>query len=201
MNKKLIFLILTTVMCAFIFCAAYVSNLQRGIAEKVVRLHIVAADDEICDQLAKLCVRDKILESFAPVLYDCQSPEVSITRINSLIPEIEACANAELLRLGKSDKVSAKTEICRFPTKVYGNITLPAGSYTALNIKIGAAEGRNWWCVMYPPLCITDSVVSVPDTTADYLKERLTDEEYRFITDDAVDIKIKLRLAEILFRK
>lgn len=202
MNKKLkIFIFITPILliCTFVLAAGYVSNLQLGIANNLIRLHIVAASDDISDQLAKLCVRDKILTEFSDILKSSGSREESAVKIQSILPKIEECANTELLKLGKTDKVFAKIEKSRFPTKKYGSVTLPAGDYTALNIKIGAADGRNWWCVMYPPLCITDRVVSVPDESMEYLKSKLTDEEYNFITDDNIEIKIKFRLAEILF--
>ncbi len=197
--KKFLTVIPILFIGAAFVAAGYVYNLQSGLAEKLLRLHIVAASDSVGDQLVKLCVRDKILAEFSDILGGCSTAEESAQQIEKHISEIEECANAELLRLGRTDRAAARIEKCRFPTKEYGTLTLPAGSYTALNIKIGAAEGRNWWCVMYPPLCITDRVVSVPDSSMEYLKENLTDEEYNLITDDNIEIKIKFRLAEILF--
>ena len=78
-------------------------------------------------------------------------------------------------------------------------VSLPRGEYNALNIKIGAAKGKNWWCVMYPPLCFVDGVASVPDETDELLKSQLTASEYELITEsDRPEIKIKFKIAELL---
>jgi stage II sporulation protein R len=85
-----------------------------------------------------------------------------------------------------------------FPTKKYGDISLPSGYYDALQIKIGNAEGKNWWCVLYPNLCFTDVTTSVlPEDSMEILKNTLTDEEYNVIIDNSENIKIKFKFIEI----
>ena len=85
-----------------------------------------------------------------------------------------------------------------FPTKIYGNISLPSGFYDALKIEIGEANGENWWCSLFPPLCFTDISSGVIDEESDEnLQNNLGDEEYSVITDDSNDYKIKFKILEL----
>ena len=201
MNKKIQFFkkTLPIIIIALVFMGvAYIVNLQTEVAENVLRLHIVAESNSISDQLIKLCVRDRVISEFSEVLKECRSAEDAAELAEEFLPEIERCARQELARFGKRE-VAAKVEKCRFPTKKYGSMTFPAGDYTALNIRIGDAEGRNWWCVMYPPLCLNDSCASMPEASAEKLKESLTEEGYELITKNTLDVKIKFKIAEIIF--
>ena len=164
-----------------------------------MRLHIIGADNSKAAQEIKINVRDRILCDFSEIFKNTDSRAAAVALAEKYNAEIENAANDELIRRGSSDRASVEVATCRFPTKSYGNITLPKGSYTALNIKIGEAAGKNWWCVMYPPLCISDKNVAFTDESRNKLQESLSDEEYKLITDNgSFDIKIKFRIAEIL---
>lgn len=181
------------------FTAGYVANLKSGISSSILRLHIVGASDSEYDQTLKLCVRDRILSDYSSDFAQCKSSADAENIAKSLLNEIESSAENELSARGCNTEVTAMVEECRFPTKSYGTITLPGGRYTALNIKIGSAEGQNWWCVMYPPLCITDKSIVMPESSMKALKESLSAEEYQLICENKQpDIKIKFRIAEIL---
>ena len=143
-----------------IFTSGYVANLKSGISSNILRLHIVGASDSDHDQTLKLCVRDRILSVYSSDFAECKSSADAECIAKSLLNKIECSAEDELMARGCNTEVTAVVEECRFPTKSYGSITLPGGRYTALNIKIGSAEGQNWWCVMYPPLCITNKSIA-----------------------------------------
>lgn len=177
----------------------YVLNLKSGIEDNVLRLHIVGASDSEYDQNIKLCVRDRILSEFSDDFSQCTSYAQSETLFYSKKAEIENAANDELLKHGCNYGATANLDKCRFPTKDYNGVRLPSGRYTAVNIRLGNAEGHNWWCVMYPPLCITENTLSLSDESREKLKSALTDDEYALICQSARnDVKIKFKIAEIL---
>ena len=126
----------------------------EDIRTEVLRLHIPANSDSEYDQDMKLMLRDFVLEKYGSELSDSGTVSAAIADAKALLPEIErACS--EFLAANGAD-YTAKAELCEmyFSTRVYENVTLPAGTYTALRITLGSGEGRNWWCVMFPPLCI-----------------------------------------------
>ena len=89
-----------------------------------------------------------------------------------------------------------------FPTKFYGNISLPAGEYDALRINIGEAKGQNWWCSLFPPLCFIDiSSGYLSDEDSKILEENLTDEEFMLISSSSPDVKLKFKILELLNKK
>ena len=182
-----------------VFTLSYVQNLKSNISDNLLRLHIVGASNSDYDQHLKICVRDKILADFSDEFIACTSAQDAADTAERLKHEIENSANNELARLGSFDTVTSTVEKCKFPTKTYGSLALPGGEYTALNIRIGDAEGKNWWCVMYPPLCVTDKTMVMSKASQEKLKSSLSEEEYRLICENArPDIKIKFKIAEIL---
>lgn len=192
---------LTLLLILIIFFLSYIINLKSNISDNVLRLHIVGASNSEYDQQIKLKVRDRIIEDFSDLFSNCTSKQDAAKTANALKSQIEASANDELLKNGYDSLAVSTVEQCKFPTKVYGGIALPGGEYTALNIKIGDAEGKNWWCVMYPPLCLSGSSVIASENSMQILKNSLSDEEYRLICENnAPDIKIKFKIAEMLGR-
>lgn len=126
----------------------------ESVQSEVLRLHIPANSDSEYDQSIKLKLRDMVLDEYGAQLA-CESDiQQAIAQTEALLPEIEESCNAFLSAEGAP--YGAKAELCNmhFNTRVYDNVTLPAGEYTALRITLGSGEGQNWWCVMFPPLCI-----------------------------------------------
>lgn len=126
----------------------------ESVQSEVLRLHIPANSDSEYDQSIKLQLRDMVLSEYGSQLA-CESDIThAIAQTKALLPEIEQSCNKFLTT--KSAPYGAKAELCEmhFNTRVYDNVTLPAGEYTALRITLGSGEGQNWWCVMFPPLCI-----------------------------------------------
>lgn len=146
-----------------------------GLRGSVLRLHILAESDSSYDQNLKLKVRDALLES--GVLEGSENLEQAEKTVREKLPEIIGIAESTLRKNGCGLPVSAEITDMDFDERVYGNITMPAGNYRALRIKIGSASGHNWWCVMYPPLCLPCAceVTDNPDTEAVFFSEKELD--------------------------
>ena len=141
---------------AFLMTGVWALNTQRDLADKVVRLHVLANSDTEEDQALKLLVRDAVLEQSA----DRAEAEI---RLRESLPELEAIAEETVRANGYDYAVTAELEDTAFPTKEYDGFSLPAGEYLALRILIGEGAGQNWWCVVFPPLC-TAASADVPET-------------------------------------
>ena len=126
----------------------------ESVREQVVRLHILANSDSAEDQALKLKVRDAILEASADWQEVAATPEEALALAEERLPQLQAVAEQTVTAEGYDYPVRA--EVCRmyFTTRQYDTVTLPAGQYDAVRVSIGEAEGQNWWCVMYPPLCV-----------------------------------------------
>lgn len=157
-------------------------SLQQGIAEKILRFHVLAASDTKEDQKLKLKVRDAVgvymEEELAGALNKSESEE--LVRLH--LGEIEAVAEQTIKEAGYDYPVTASLAYVEFPEKTYGAYVFPAGTYEALEVVIGEGKGHNWWCVMYPNLCFSGSVYEVVDEEAEErLREVLSTEEYEAV--------------------
>lgn len=121
---------------------------------KVVRLHVVADSDSTEAQSVKLGVRDSVLEKVSALLEEAADAEDAMRILAENRAEIEAEANATLARLGASYRARVLLGRELFPTKSYGALRLPAGNYLSLRVILGGGEGKNWWCVLFPRLCL-----------------------------------------------
>ena len=192
------FLVLLFLLSLFILVSAisYVNAVSSDIANSVFRLHVIANSDSTEDQALKLKVRDNLLNFMNDLAKDCSSKEEVISLAKEHKEDFEQIASKTITENGFSYPVSVGICVSDFPTKTYGDISLPAGCYDALKVKIGDANGKNWWCVMFPPLCFVDvSSGVVPDDSKQEMKENLSDEEYELIskTDDGkINFKFKL---------
>ena len=163
----------------------------EDIPEHVLRLHVLANSDSQEDQTLKLQVRDRILQESAGMLDGVRNKEEAEQRIRETLPALQRAAEDEIEQRGYTYPVTVELEQTYFPTREYEQVTLPAGTYEALRVCIGAAEGHNWWCVLYPNLCFMDSVHAiVPKEGKEELRSVLTDEEYAMIVK-GTPVKIK----------
>ncbi len=194
-KKILIFLIPITLILSFYLCGT--SAMSRDISDNVLRLHILAESDNDYDQALKIKVRDRILSDFGNRFASVKSRKESISLAEELLPEIELAAKDEIIKQGYDYSAKASLEEVSFPTKTYDNITLPAGKYLAVRIIIGSGEGHNWWCVMYPPLCLSSETT---ESAKEALKESLTPEEYALLTqsEESIKVKLKFKTAEVI---
>lgn len=172
------------------------------ISNKIIRLHVVANSDSPEDQKLKLQVRDNILSTIGKKLEGLKDIAEAKSIIEKSLEEIESFARETAIDCGKPYDVKASFGIIDFPAKAYGNITLPAGTYQALNIVIGEGKGKNWWCVMFPPLCFIDVAHGVvSEKTMKEFKTSLTDEEYKLLlsagTKGRIPVKLRFKILEL----
>lgn len=196
--KRVFILLLLLTLFIFVSALSYVTAVSQDIKDSVFRLHVIANSDSNEDQNLKLKVRDSLLEYMNGLAKDCTSKEEVVQIAKDHQEEFKQIAEKVISDNGYSYSVSIKIGDSDFPTKTYGDISLPAGTYDALRVQIGEAKGKNWWCVMFPPLCFVDvSTGVVPDTSKEEMKENLNDEEYDLIskTDDN-EINFKFKLVE-----
>lgn len=177
-----------------IFSAA---QAKADLQNDIVRLHILADSDSEEAQELKIAVRDALLAA-SPELFEPYSTAEEAERSLSLhLGDIEEIAENTLREKGCGDDVHCELEMIPFDERVYGRFTVPAGEYTALRVVIGSGEGHNWWCVMYPPLCVPCAGV---DMTDEEILEKygceLSDEEILLITESG-DFEARLYLAEV----
>lgn len=123
------------------------------ISGAVLRLHVIANSDSETDQQIKLAVRDALLEK-ARTLAAAKTKQQAAVQAEQLLRQLEQTAKQTISANGSNDPVRVSLERAAFPTRTYGSVTLPAGEYDALRVVIGKGEGKNWWCVMFPPLCL-----------------------------------------------
>lgn len=157
-------------------------SLQQGIAEKILRFHVLAASDTKEDQELKLKVRDAVGVYMEEELADALNKSESEELVRLHLGEIEAVAEQTIKEAGYDYPVTASLAYVEFPEKTYGAYVFPAGTYEALEVVIGEGKGHNWWCVMYPNLCFSGSVYEVVDEEAEErLREVLSMEEYEAV--------------------
>lgn len=154
MRKKLKHIMLCVGICALCWCWGIIGDRQT-LNQELIRLHVVADSDSDRDQQIKLRVRDAVMESLSKAMADMTDVEQAKLYIQAQLPKIEKIANDTLQYLGceSTARVSFQEEV--FDTRIYDTFTLPAGVYEALRITIGSGEGKNWWCVVFPTLCMS----------------------------------------------
>lgn len=156
--------------------------IQEGIAEEILRFHILANSDSEEDQALKLKVKGEVVSYLQDVLADCDTKEAAKEVIENHFTEIMDIAEKVIQQEGYHYDVRVEIANHYFPVKVYGDLVFPEGEYEALRILIGKAEGKNWWCVMFPSLCMVNETYSVvPEESKEVLQEALTEEEYEAI--------------------
>lgn len=173
------------------------ARLQKGIASEIIRFHVIANSDLDEDQEVKLKVKDAVVTALRPRMSETEDILEAREELLENMEFIQQVAVKTLKENGYEYGVGVSLAKEQFPIKVYGDITLPAGQYEALCIRLGAAQGHNWWCIVFPSLCYVDETYSyVPDESKEQLKQVLTEEEYDEITmeDAKVDKKIKIKV-------
>lgn len=189
-----ILLFLYTSICAF----SYAQNVSTDIANSVFRLHVIANSDTDEDQNLKYIVRDHLLSYMNEICGNCKTKQEAISLVTENKDTFKQIALDTIKQEGYSYDVTINIGNFEFPTKNYGDISLPAGFYDALRVEIGEAKGRNWWCVMFPPLCFVDiSSGIVPEESKEVLEDNLSEEEFALVSEDASsEIQFKFKLLE-----
>lgn len=132
------------------------------VREDTIRLHVLANSDTIEDQLLKLDVRDAILTALPAAVTQTETPQQAARALQNALPALQAAANKTLLAAHSGQTAAVRLEQFDFAAKDYGTFALPAGSYTALRVELGKAQGHNWFCVLYPALCVSGATAEYP---------------------------------------
>lgn len=196
--KKLFTLVLI-VAIAMLTISVLPIHGEEKIYDSVVRLHVLANSDEDYDQALKLKVRDRLLEITSPIVTDCKSRDEAREKLSESFPELEAAA-LEVIRAEGYDygvKVSLEDEY--YPTRQYEDLCFPEGTYASLKVEIGEAQGKNWWCVLFPPLCLSAANAEKEESAEDaFIAVGLTGEQYKVITEtDQVKYKARFKILEV----
>ena len=187
-------LFIYTSICAF----SYAQEVSKDISNSVFRLHVLANSDSKEDQDLKYKVRDNLLSYMNEICANCKNKEEAISLVEEHKENFKQIALDTIHNEGYSYDVNINIGNFEFPTKTYGDISLPAGYYDALRVEIGKAQGQNWWCVMFPPLCFVDISSGVlPEDSKETLEESLSEEEFALVSEDSnLDIQFKFKILE-----
>ncbi|MCX4270253.1 MAG: stage II sporulation protein R [Lachnospiraceae bacterium] len=187
---SVIFIFIGLISIAFAFTSTFIhlqknsvyAAAQQELASHVVRFHVLAESDSKEDQELKLLVKTAVLEYMEQPLARADSADEALEILEQYTDDIIRVASDTLAEQGSYLSVKAGTERVYFPEKTYGDLTFPAGYYTAYRILLGSGEGQNWWCVLYPPLCFIDVTHSiVPEESKEEIKSFLSEEEYALL--------------------
>ena len=198
--KRFLILIFLLFIYTIICAVSYVNAVSSNIESSVFRLHVIANSDSKEDQDLKYIVRDNILTYINEISKNASTKEEVIEIARNNIDTIKQIAQETVYENGYNYSVNIKIGNFAFPTKQYGDISLPAGFYDALRVEIGSASGQNWWCVMFPPLCFVDvSSGVVPEESKEVLQENLSYEEYNLLSENQnnSDMNFKFKIVEL----
>lgn len=194
---KYLILFSVLVILATLVCGVIPTSADMKIYNDVVRLHVLANSDSEKDQAVKIRVRDEVLEYISDLVSSAPNAASAEKAISENISNVRAAAERALSDMGKSGECSVSLTSEYYPQKTYDDITLPSGNYASLKIAIGNAEGHNWWCVLYPAICISSAKAS------SIIKQTgFSPDEIRILTDgDKPTYKLKFKIVELLSGK
>ncbi|MBR2344099.1 MAG: stage II sporulation protein R [Clostridia bacterium] len=174
---------------AVLVIAVIPTDAEAAIYDDTLRVHILASSDSEADQALKLTVRDKILEKYSTALSGSENIDEAVARIEELLPTILSDAREWVAEEGYSYEVNGVVTREWYDTRVYEDFTLPKGYYASLKITLGEGAGKNWWCVMFPPLCLDIATDGAPsaDSEGGY-----SDAETRLIGKGKYSVKFKI---------
>ena len=200
--NSIIILLFLLFIYVLISAHSYVTAVSSDLSNSVFRLHVLANSDSEEDQKLKLKVRDSLLEYMNNICKNCSTKQEAISIANEHKNEFQNIAEQTIIENGFNYNVNININNFYFPTKDYGDISLPAGYYDALRVEIGEAEGKNWWCVMFPSLCFIDVSSGIVDGEAKgNLEKNLNTESYKVISDSNTEFEVKFKIIELLAGK
>ena len=174
------------VALSFALCAGtWAQGRQSALSAQVVRLHVIAVSDDESEQTVKLRVRDAVLDYLTPELEDMTDARAARSYLAGHLDEIAAAA--ESAAGGRAVTVTLGQE--QYPTRTYEGFTLPAGSYESLRVVLGEGAGHNWWCVVFPPLCLTAA-------DAERVQSVMNEDDFALVSE-AEGYELRFRLVEL----
>ncbi len=195
--KKYFILLFVLILFLILSAFSYAYAINENLSDNVFRLHVISNSDSKEDQDLKYKVRDSLIEYMESLTSNINTKEEVIKIANAHLEDFTNIAKRVIKDNGFNYDVKVEIGNFSFPTKQYGDISLPSGFYDALKVQIGEAKGQNWWCVMFPPLCFVDVTSGiVPEESKETLENNLNEEEYTLISNDdssnIVNFKFKI---------
>ena len=170
---------------------------EAGIYDNVIRLHVLANSDSEEDQALKLMVRDAVVKESERLLEGVGDRDAAERILRESLPDLKATAEQALASAGATAEVSVTLTEESYPTREYEQLAFPAGKYLSLRVMIGEADGKNWWCVLFPPLCLS-AATDAREQEIVCLSAGLTGEQYRLIADtDSTKYKLRFKILEV----
>ena len=190
------------ILCVFVLCATVCNILpihgENKIYDSVVRLHVLANSDSDNDQALKLKVRDAILAYVSPRVIDSTSRSEAIEILQGELESIKSIAAQTIAENGYSYSVDVTLTLEDYPTRNYESMSFPSGEYVSLRVLIGEAEGQNWWCVLFPPLCLSAASEKTQNEDA-FIAVGLNSDQYKIITEtDQAKYYLRFKLLEAI---
>lgn len=199
MYRKILILILTLSLLFLVLSILPVHG-ENDIYDNVVRLHVLANSDSEEDQALKLKVRDAILAESGELFEHCATKEEAVCAIKQNMERIQRIAEKTVKDEGYDYPIEIKLGEEEYPTRVYESMAFPAGSYLSLRVLIGEGEGQNWWCVLFPPLCLSAASTSQQVHAEDaFISVGLTEDQYKIITEtDKPTYTVRFKVLEVI---
>ena len=185
--------VLLGLLGALVLVCGWLSGYQAKLSDRLVRLHVVANSDTEDDQALKLKVRDAVLTCAAGCLEQVHDADAAEQTLGAHLTDLAAAGQAVVCEEGYNYPVTASLGVSHFPTKSYDGFALPAGEYQALKVTIGAGEGHNWWCVVFPTLCV--SAASEWQDAA--VSGGLSDDEIKLMAEESDGYVLRFKCLEL----
>lgn len=198
MNAKKIFIILFLFIFYFIFYSfSYSYSVSNNLEDTLFRLHVIANSDSKEDQNLKIYIRDKVVTYLKNFSFNNKKELIEF--LNSHQSELQQIIDSAIAEQGYKYTTSFEIGNSYYPQKKYENIILPSGYYDGLKIKIGKAEGKNWWCVLFPPMCLIDSsTCELPEESEIILENTLSNESNSLVSSNESNYKFKFKLVDFI---
>jgi len=198
-SKKLLICALA-ILCTALVVSLFPIHGEAAIYDTVVRLHVVANSDCDEDQALKLKVRDAVISVVTPAVEDCKTQSEAIDAITDVIPAIESAARSTVAENGFSYDVLVELGREYYPTKNYESCAFPEGEYVSLRVLIGDGEGQNWWCCLFPPLCLSSATPDDEKSNEEaFISVGLTSDQYKLVTEsDTPKYKVRFKILEAI---
>ena len=196
--KKFLIIFLLFIVYLFFTVFSYSNAVSTGISENIFRLHIIANSDSNEDQKLKYLIRDELIKYMNSICKNISSKEEVMKIVKEHKENFYNIAKQVIKENGFNYDININIGNFSFPTKTYGDISLPSGFYDALKVEIGSSSGQNWWCVMFPSLCFVNiNEGIVPEKSKENLQNNLEEENYNLISSDKFEFKLKFKLVEL----
>jgi len=197
LNRIALLILCAALMLCPLTAHLTVKEVSMPLAKEVFRLHVLANSDSDEDQALKLKVKSAIVDSLSPIMSETAGKPEAQEWISAHMAELQTIAASVIAAEGYAYPVTVACETVWFPDKLYGDMTFPHGYYDALRVCIGEAEGQNWWCVLYPPLCFIDLTHGVvPDESKEKLETVLDEDDYNSLFEENSKPVVRFRIVE-----